>query len=98
MTVARSIALFLLAALAEIGGAWLIWQGWREHRGMLWIAAGLVALSASRSSCTPRAPDSPPPRRIGGCGVAHRRKITTLGWMFRAGEAVTRVRWGGCQD
>jgi small multidrug resistance family-3 protein len=46
MTVARSIALFLLAALAEIGGAWLIWQGWREHRGMLWIAAGLVALGA----------------------------------------------------
>ncbi|MEV4759448.1 YnfA family protein [Micromonospora sp. NPDC049559] len=44
MTVARSIALFLLAALAEIGGAWLVWQGWREHRGLLWIAGGLVAL------------------------------------------------------
>jgi small multidrug resistance family-3 protein len=46
MTVVRSIALFLLAAVAEIGGAWLVWQGWREHRGMLWIAAGLVALGA----------------------------------------------------
>jgi small multidrug resistance family-3 protein len=46
MTVVRSIGLFLLAALAEIGGAWLVWQGWREHRGMLWIAAGLVALGA----------------------------------------------------
>jgi small multidrug resistance family-3 protein len=44
MTVARSIALFLLAALAEIGGAWLVWQGWREHRGVLWIAAGVIAL------------------------------------------------------
>jgi small multidrug resistance family-3 protein len=44
MTVVRSIGLFLLAAVAEIGGAWLVWQGWREHRGMLWIAAGLVAL------------------------------------------------------
>lgn len=46
MTVTRSIALFLVAAVAEIGGAWLIWQGWREHRGVLWIAGGIVALGA----------------------------------------------------
>ncbi|MGW6276075.1 YnfA family protein [Kribbella sp. NPDC055071] len=46
MTVVRSIVLFLVAAVAEIGGAWLIWQGWREHRGLLWIAAGIVALGA----------------------------------------------------
>jgi small multidrug resistance family-3 protein len=46
VTVARSIVLFVLAALAEIGGAWLIWQGWREHRGLLWIAAGIIALGA----------------------------------------------------
>ncbi|MEU4770493.1 YnfA family protein [Micromonospora sp. NPDC023644] len=44
MTVARSILLFLLAALAEIGGAWLVWQGWRENRGLLWVAAGIIAL------------------------------------------------------
>ncbi|MFS8477893.1 MAG: YnfA family protein [Micromonosporaceae bacterium] len=44
MTVARSSLLFLLAALAEIGGAWLVWQGWRENRGLLWIAAGVIAL------------------------------------------------------
>ncbi|MCW6003590.1 hypothetical protein K1W54_03195 [Micromonospora sp. CPCC 205371] len=36
----RSIALFLAAAIAEIGGAWLVWQGVREHRGLLWIGAG----------------------------------------------------------
>ncbi|WP_406051369.1 YnfA family protein [Kribbella sp. NBC_00889] len=46
MTVARSIALFVMAALAEIGGVWLIWQGWREHRGLWWIAAGILALGA----------------------------------------------------
>jgi small multidrug resistance family-3 protein len=46
VTVLRSVLLFVLAALAEIGGAWLIWQGWREHRGVLWIAAGIVALGA----------------------------------------------------
>ncbi|MCZ7429630.1 YnfA family protein [Micromonospora sp. WMMA1949] len=46
MTVVRSILLFLLAALAEIGGAWLVWQGWRENRGLLWVAAGVIALGA----------------------------------------------------
>jgi small multidrug resistance family-3 protein len=46
MTVARSVLLFVLAAIAEIGGAWLIWQGWREQRGLLFIAAGVIALGA----------------------------------------------------
>jgi small multidrug resistance family-3 protein len=40
----RSILLFVLAAVAEIGGAWLIWQGVREHRGVAFIGAGIVAL------------------------------------------------------
>lgn len=44
MTVTRSILLFVLAALFEIGGAWLVWQGVREHRGWLWIGAGMIAL------------------------------------------------------
>ncbi|GLZ07062.1 UPF0060 membrane protein [Actinomadura sp. NBRC 104412] len=44
MTIARSLLLFALAALAEIGGAWLVWQGVREHRGIAWIGAGVVAL------------------------------------------------------
>ncbi len=44
MTVVRSIALFALAAVAEIGGAWLVWQGVREHRGLLWVGAGVIAL------------------------------------------------------
>lgn len=44
MTIARSLLLFALAALAEIGGAWLVWQGVREHRGLLWVGAGVVAL------------------------------------------------------
>ncbi|WP_137723109.1 YnfA family protein [Prescottella subtropica] len=44
MTVTRSILLFALAALFEIGGAWLVWQGVREQRGWLWIGAGMIAL------------------------------------------------------
>jgi small multidrug resistance family-3 protein len=46
MVILRSIALFLLAALAEIGGAWLVWQGVREHRGLLFAGAGVLALGA----------------------------------------------------
>ncbi|MFJ7216614.1 YnfA family protein [Amycolatopsis sp. NPDC098790] len=42
--VLRSIVLFLAAAVCEIGGAWLVWQGVREHRGWLWIGGGILAL------------------------------------------------------
>jgi len=42
--VLRSILLFLAAAVFEIGGAWLIWQGVREQRGLIWIGGGIVAL------------------------------------------------------
>ena len=44
MVIARSVALFVLAAIAEIGGAWLVWQGVRAHRGLLWVGAGVIAL------------------------------------------------------
>ncbi|WNM23939.1 YnfA family protein [Demequina capsici] len=44
MDTVRSLLLFVLAALAEIGGAWLVWQGVREHRGALWVGAGVIAL------------------------------------------------------
>ncbi|MEU6545970.1 YnfA family protein [Streptomyces sp. NPDC046859] len=46
MLILRSVALFVLAALFEIGGAWLVWQGVRGHRGLLWTGAGVLALGA----------------------------------------------------
>ena len=46
MTVLRSTLLFVLAALAEIGGAWLVWQGVREQRGWVFAGAGILALGA----------------------------------------------------
>ena len=46
MSVLRSVLLFVLAAVAEIGGAWMVWQGVREHRGTAWIGAGIAALAA----------------------------------------------------
>jgi small multidrug resistance family-3 protein len=42
--VVRSILLFIVAAVAEIGGAWLVWQGVREQRGWLWAGLGVIAL------------------------------------------------------
>jgi len=40
----RSVLLFVVAAILEIGGAWLVWQGIREHRGLIWVGAGVIAL------------------------------------------------------
>ena len=41
----RSIALFVVAAVAEIGGAYLMWQAIKEDRGLLFALAGAVALT-----------------------------------------------------
>ncbi|MFI6157563.1 YnfA family protein [Kitasatospora sp. NPDC051170] len=46
MTVLRSAALFVLAALAEIGGCWLVWQSVREQRPWWLAGLGVVALGA----------------------------------------------------
>jgi small multidrug resistance family-3 protein len=40
----RSIALFVAAAVAEIGGAYLMWQAVKEGRGVIFALAGAVAL------------------------------------------------------
>ena len=41
----KSIALFVVAAIAEIGGAYLMWQAIKEGRGVLFALAGAVALA-----------------------------------------------------
>lgn len=40
----RSIGLFVVAAILEIGGAYLMWQAVKEGRGVLFALAGAVAL------------------------------------------------------
>jgi hypothetical protein len=42
---ARSVALFVAAALAEIGGAYLVWIGLREHKGALYVVLGGLVLA-----------------------------------------------------
>lgn len=44
MTIAKSVLLFILAAAAEIGGAWLVWQAVREGRSWWWAGLGVIAL------------------------------------------------------
>lgn len=44
MTVIKSIALFVAAAIAEIGGVYLVWQGVRERRGLAFVGVGVIAL------------------------------------------------------
>lgn len=46
MTIARIIILFVIAAVAEIGGAWLIWQSVRENRPWWFALLGVMALAA----------------------------------------------------
>ncbi len=42
----RSVLLFVLAAVAEIGGCWLIWQAVRESRPWWLAVGGVLALGA----------------------------------------------------
>lgn len=46
ITVLKTILLFALAAAAEIGGAWLVWQSVREGRDWWWAGLGVLALGA----------------------------------------------------
>jgi small multidrug resistance family-3 protein len=43
--VAKSVALFIAAAIAEIGGAYLVWQGVREGKGGWLAVLGGLALA-----------------------------------------------------
>ncbi len=46
MTILRTVVLFVLAAVAEIGGAWLVWQAVREDKSWWWAGLGVVVLGA----------------------------------------------------
>ncbi|MCX5396928.1 YnfA family protein [Streptomyces sp. NBC_00102] len=82
MLVARSAALFLVAALFEIGGAWLVWQGIREHRGWAWIGAGVIALGVYGAVATLQSDDN------------FGRILAAYGGVFVAGS----IAWGMVAD
>ena len=70
--VLKLISLFILAALLEIGGAWLVWQGVREHRGWQWVGAGASHWVHTVSS-----------RRF---NPTHRAGVAAYGGVFIAGS------------
>ncbi|MEU3461884.1 YnfA family protein [Streptomyces sp. NPDC006733] len=82
MTVARSLALFAVAALFEIGGAWLVWQGIRESKGWIWIGAGVIALGLYGAVATLQSDD-----HFG-------RILAAYGGIFVAGS----IAWGMVAD
>jgi small multidrug resistance family-3 protein len=46
VSIAKTVVLFVLAAAAEIGGAWLVWQSVREGKDWWWAGLGVIALGA----------------------------------------------------
>lgn len=83
MPVLRSVALFLIAAVAEIGGAYLVWQGVREKRGLLFVGAGVIALGLYGFAATFQA--SPHFGRI----------LAAYGGVFVAGSLIWGVVFDG---
>ncbi len=43
MYILRTLGLFTVSAFAELLGSWLVWQGVREHRGLIWVGIGIAA-------------------------------------------------------
>ena len=82
MDIARSMLLFVAAAIAEIGGAWLVWQGVREHKGWIWIGSGIIALGIYGFAATLQ-----PDAHFG-------RILAAYGGVFVAGSMV----WGMVAD
>lgn len=71
-----------LAALFEIGGAWPVWQDIREHKGWIWIGAGVIALGLYGVVATFRSDDD-----VG-------RILAAYGGIFVAGS----IAWGVVAD
>lgn len=81
----RSLALFLAAAVAEIGGAYLVWIGLREHKGLWVVALGVVALGLYGVVATLQ-----PSNEFG-------RVLAAYGGVFIVGSMVWGVAFDGFQ-
>ncbi|MEH3052670.1 MAG: YnfA family protein [Patulibacter minatonensis] len=79
----RSLAVFALAAIAEIGGAYLVWQGLRDGRGAWWVVAGGLALAAYGVIATLQ-----PSNEFG-------RVLAAYGGVFIAGSLLWAVAFDG---
>lgn len=78
----KSIALFAAAAIAEIGGAYLVWIGLREDKGVLFVILGFFALGLYGLIATPQ-----PSNEFG-------RVLAAYGGVFIVGS----IAWGMAFD
>ncbi|MBF4621277.1 YnfA family protein [Clavibacter sp. VKM Ac-2542] len=78
----RTVILFALAAVAEIGGAWLVWQAVREGKPWWWAGLGVMALGAYGFIATLQA------------DASFGRILEAYGGVFVAGSLV----WGAVVD
>jgi len=78
----RTVILFALAAVAEIGGAWLVWQAVREGRPWWWAGLGVMALGAYGFIATLQA------------DASFGRILAAYGGVFVAGS----LAWGAIVD
>lgn len=83
MVATRTALLFLLAAIAEIGGCWLIWQAVRESRPW-WLALGGAAALGAYGFIASAQPDS----HFG-------RVLAAYGGVFVAGSLLWGVVFDG---
>ena len=92
---ARSVALFVVAAVAEIGGAYLMWQAIKEGRGVWFALAGALALTGygAVAALQPDAHFGRVLAAYGGVFIVVFAVVALIGWMIRA--AVNAVRLGG---
>lgn len=79
----RSVVVFALAAVAEIGGAYLVWQGLREGRGAWYVVVGGIALVAYGVIATLQ-----PSNEFG-------RVLAAYGGVFIAGSLLWAVAFDG---
>jgi small multidrug resistance family-3 protein len=93
MVVLRSVLLFALAAVAEIGGCWLIWQAVREHRPW-WLAIGGVLALAAYGFVATAQPDSHFGRILAAYGGVFVAGSLAWGVVFD-GFRPTRFDWLG---
>lgn len=77
-----SVALFAVAAIAEIGGAYLVWEGVREGKGWALAVLGGIALTAYGLIATLQ-----PSNEFG-------RVLAAYGGVFVAGS----LAWGAAFD
>ncbi|MDQ0662903.1 small multidrug resistance family-3 protein [Arthrobacter ulcerisalmonis] len=93
VSVFKTIVLFVLAAAAEIGGAWLVWQSVREGKDWWWAGLGVIALGVYGFVATLQ-PDAHFGRILAAYGGVFVAGSLAWGMAF---DGFRPDRWGYCR-